>query len=311
MFKGEIVSVNISKKKGTVKHPAESIILNDGGVLQDGHHGEILRQVSLLGIESIHTQASAMNREINPGEFAENITTKGVDLNTLHVYDQFISGNVILEIIQKGKDCHGKSCAIFKEAGSCIMPKEGIFCRVLQGGTLKAGNPFTIVKRVFSISLITISDRASKGIYKDESGAVLKQLTEEYFNRNNYPFKIHQHVIADDADQIRHTIQNAVQNKMDFILTTGGTGIGQKDMTPDIVKPLLDKEITGIMEMIRVKYGMKNPGALISRSVAGMINKTLIYTLPGSPKAVKEYISEIFPTIMHSVNMINGLNAHH
>ncbi len=105
-------------------------------------------------------------------------------------------------------------------------------------------------------------------------------------------------------------IRDTVDQAYDIIITTGGTGIGPRDITPDVVKPMLDKEITGIMELIRVKYGQKKHQALLSRSVAGVINKTLIYTLPGSRKAVAEYMDEITPTIMHSIYMLNGIDSH-
>ena len=96
----------------------------------------------------------------------------------------------------------------------------------------------------------------------------------------------------------------------DVIFTTGGTGIGPRDFTPETVRSILDKEIPGIMELIRVKYGMEKPAALLSRGVAGVAGKTLIYTLPGSVKAVSEYCNEILPTIEHSMYMIEGIDSH-
>jgi len=96
----------------------------------------------------------------------------------------------------------------------------------------------------------------------------------------------------------------------DLIITTGGTGIGPRDITPEVVKPLLTKEIPGIMEQIRVKYGTKNPRALLSRGVAGAMGNTLIYTLPGSVKAVHEYMAEIVKTMEHTFYMLYGIDKH-
>ncbi len=96
----------------------------------------------------------------------------------------------------------------------------------------------------------------------------------------------------------------------DLIFTTGGTGIGKRDITPETIKPLIDKEITGIMELIRVKYGAIKHNALISRSIAGVIGNSLIYSLPGSQKAVEEYMTEIIPTLMHSIFMLHDVKAH-
>ncbi|HEX7584798.1 MAG TPA: molybdopterin-binding protein, partial [Prolixibacteraceae bacterium] len=98
--------------------------------------------------------------------------------------------------------------------------------------------------------------------------------------------------------------------RADVIFTTGGTGIGPRDYTPDTIRPLLDKEIPGIMELIRVKYGMEKPAALLSRGVAGVSDKTLIYCMPGSVKAVTEYCNEILPTIEHSLYMLEGIDSH-
>ena len=99
-------------------------------------------------------------------------------------------------------------------------------------------------------------------------------------------------------------------NKIDFIFTTGGTGIGTRDYTPEIVTELLDKEIPGIMENIRIKFGSKKPNALLSRGVAGVMDESLIYSLPGSIRAVQEYLSEIFKTLMHLKYMLHNLDVH-
>ena len=96
----------------------------------------------------------------------------------------------------------------------------------------------------------------------------------------------------------------------DIIFTTGGTGIGPRDITVETVRPLLTKEIPGIMEFIRVKYGTENPGALLSCGVAGLIDRCLIYTLPGSVKAVNEYMSEITKTLGHTFLMLHGIDKH-
>jgi molybdenum cofactor synthesis domain-containing protein len=105
-------------------------------------------------------------------------------------------------------------------------------------------------------------------------------------------------------------LNQARQDKTDFIFTTGGTGIGPKDFTPEVVKPMLDKEIPGIMELIRTKYGAEKPNALASRSIAGVMNESLVFTLPGSVKAVNEYMTEISPTIHHMVFMLHGIDRH-
>ena len=164
-------------------------------------------------------------------------------------------------------------------------------------------------RKTIKIKVITLSDRASRGEYADESGPQIKKLAGAYFEGKRIT-EFEQSLLPDDAVLLKAHVLSAVGAGFDLIFTTGGTGIGPRDLTPDTVKPLLDKEIPGIMELIRVKYGMQKPAALLSRGVAGVIGKTLIYCLPGSVKAVTEYCGEIFPTIEHSLNMVYGIDSH-
>ena len=305
----KILSTNVSVKKGTVKNPVEKIELVDYGVKNDAHSGKWHRQVSMLGIESFNKFSKQAGREIKYGEFAENITTEGIELFKTSPLDRFLNNNIELEVTQIGKKCHGDSCAIFREVGNCVMPKEGIFVRVIHGGELKAGDILEYHPRVFSTLIITLSDRASIGEYEDRSGPKVKEAIETFFEMNNFNYAIENIIIPDDASRLKQIILNAKDN-YDFVFTTGGTGIGPRDITVDVVKPLLEKEIPGIMDMIRMKYGMEKPNALISRSVAGLIGNTMVFTLPGSVKAVKEYLQEITKVLRHLLLMLYSIDAH-
>jgi molybdopterin adenylyltransferase len=310
MDKISIVSVNISEKKGTIKKPVDVIFLTSEGIRGDAHAGSWHRQVSLLGIESIARMKEAAGRELTFGEFAENITTEGFILNNMRPLDRLISSDIILEVTQIGKKCHGQNCAIFRETGDCVMPKEGIFCRVLTGGSLRSGDVIEYHPRVIRVKIITLSDRAYRGEYEDQSGPLLKQLTEEFFLEQGRHCSVEISVLPDERDLLENLIRYFVKEKAEIIFTTGGTGIGPRDITPDVIRPLLSMEIPGIMEMIRVKYGMQFPNALVSRSIAGLIGETLIYSLPGSPKAAREYAGEIFKTIEHSLRMLHQIDSH-
>jgi molybdopterin adenylyltransferase len=306
----EILSVNISQEKGTIKIPVTSIRLSDVGVEGDAHAGKWHRQVSLLDAGSIQSMEASVGRSLAFGEFAENVTTKGMTLYTMRPLDRLISGEVILEVTQIGKKCHGENCAIFRQTGDCVMPREGIFCRVIRGGILKAGDHLTYQPKVIHVAVITLSDRASQGTYVDQSGPLLKKLVEVYFQEAGILCSVEIRVLPDEPDMLRQVVKQHVKEDKDLIFTTGGTGIGPRDITPDVIRPLFTKEIPGLMEMIRVKYGMQHPNALISRSVAGLIDKTLVYTLPGSPRAVREYAGEILKTIEHSMRMIHQIDSH-
>lgn len=136
----EVLSVNISEKKGTIKTPRNVISLNSKGVENDAHAGDWHRQVSLLSEESIRSFENKLGRKIQFGEFAENITTRGIVLYETKPGDKLTIGETILEVTQIGKKCHGEGCEIFQIVGSCVMPKEGIFCKVIKQGTIKPGD---------------------------------------------------------------------------------------------------------------------------------------------------------------------------
>lgn len=138
MFK--IVSINISDKKGQKKRPVEHAVLIQGkGIEGDAHAGFRHRQVSLLAMESI-AKIKELGLKAMPGDFAENITTEGIDLSSLPIKTKLKLGDYIeLEITQIGKECHDR-CAIFKQVGDCVMPREGVFARVLHGGKLSVGD---------------------------------------------------------------------------------------------------------------------------------------------------------------------------
>jgi len=305
-----ILSVNISENKGTIKYPVGSIYLTNLGVEHDAHSGAWNRQVSLLGTESIRKFEKETGRKVTPGEFAENITTEGADLWKMRPLDRFICGETEMEVTQIGKECHGISCAIYKEVGDCVMPKEGIFCRVIHPGIIRPGDILEYHPKVFSVRIITLSDRASQGEYEDRSGPRIREIIEEHFKNLNSLINIQYSLIPDDPGQLKDLLHKSRDENTDLIFTTGGTGIGPKDFTPDVVRPFLDKEIPGIMEMIRIKYGKEKPNALTSRSIAGVMQQSLVFTLPGSVKAVNEYLAEILPSINHLVAMLHGIDLH-
>lgn len=135
----QVLAVCISEKKGERKKPVESVDLRvNHGIVGDAHAGDWHRQVSLLAQESIDKMVS-LGLDVSAGDFAENITTQGIDLTGLPVGTKLTIGNALLEVTQIGKECHTR-CAIYDQAGDCVMPKEGIFTRVLHGGVVKPGD---------------------------------------------------------------------------------------------------------------------------------------------------------------------------
>ncbi len=141
-----VLSVNVSPGKGERKKPVERATLREEhGIEADGHAGSWHRQVSLLAQESIDKMV-AKGLDVGPGDFAENLTTLGIDLLSLPVGSRIEAGPALLEITQLGKVCHDR-CAIYYQAGDCVMPREGIFARVIRGGDVSAGDAIVVVSR--------------------------------------------------------------------------------------------------------------------------------------------------------------------
>ena len=305
-----IKSLNISEKKGTVKTPRKQINLTPLGIEGDAHAGKWHRQISLLAEESIISFEAELGRKIGFGEFAENITTQGFAVHKTKPFDRFVTGDIEMEVTQIGKKCHGTNCEIFQQTGNCVMPKEGIFCRVIKPGKLNENEKLKFIPKVFRIKVITLSDRAFEGIYQDKSGPLIEKLSKDWFQNQGYLFESERVVIPDEKELLEKELLLAVEENHDVIYTTGSTGIGPRDVAPEIIKSFIDLEIPGIMDLIRMKYGAEKPNALLSRSVAGVKNKTLIFSLPGSAKAVNEYLLEIHKILLHSFLMLHGIDSH-
>lgn len=141
----KVLSINISEKKGVIKTPIkEGIFIEEHGLKDDAHAGKWYRQVSLLAQESIDKMIKMGISDLDAGKFAENITTEGIVLHELPVGTRLKIGETVQEVTQIGKECH-KGCAIKNQVGTCIMPTEGIFTRILKGGVIRSGDSIEIL----------------------------------------------------------------------------------------------------------------------------------------------------------------------
>ncbi|NTW16467.1 MAG: MOSC domain-containing protein [Syntrophaceae bacterium] len=142
---GRVVAVCISEKKGERKKPVREVSVRENyGIVDDAHAGDWHRQISLLAMESIK-KMQAKGLDVTTGDFAENITTEGIDLPSLPIGTRLAIGDTLTEVTQIGKECHTR-CAIFHQAGDCVMPREGIFVKVLRGGTIRNDDTIEIVE---------------------------------------------------------------------------------------------------------------------------------------------------------------------
>lgn len=166
------------------------------------------------------------------------------------------------------------------------------------GGKSDAKNESAIEKKC---AVLVCSDSVSKGKNEDLSGVLLKQYLEEKGAR-----VLAYEIVSDDKTQIQNQIQSWLTEEIQYIFISGGTGIGPRDISIEAVKEIIEKEVPGIAEAIREEGRKRTPTAIFSRSLAGIINKTIIICLPGSPKGVKESLDVIIPSIFHANAMLEG-----
>ncbi|MBR2675097.1 MAG: MOSC domain-containing protein [Mogibacterium sp.] len=300
---GKIIAVCKSEKKGTAKTEADSIVLRpEHGIVGDAHAGNWHRQVSLLSLESIE-EFMARGAEVEFGAFGENIIVEGFDLKTLPVGTRFKIGEAILELTQIGKECH-THCAIFHQVGDCIMPREGVFTVVIEGGLVKAGDEVELIEadsnKSFTAAWITLSDKGSAGEREDISGPLIGEI----LSAAGYDV-VEGLLLPDEPERLKaELVRLADQRQVNIIFTTGGTGMSPRDMTPEATTAVCDRMTPGIAEAIRAYSMTKTPKAMLSRGAAGMRGRTLIINLPGSPKAVRECLEYILEPLEHGLSIM-------
>jgi molybdopterin adenylyltransferase len=305
-MKLKIEAISISSERGMVKQEVEEADVVPLGIEGDSHAGNWSRQITILAEESINRFNSEHGTQFKNGDFACNLVVSGLDISKVALFDRFRFNDVLLEVTMIGKEPHPYNSPVYEKTGTNIMFTEGIFCRVITPGEIKKGYLGSFIEMPLKIKVITLSDRASAGEYEDESGPEITKMLEAHFEQGTFHLQTDSIIIPDEAELLKNRLTEAKEEKYAAVFTTGGTGIGPRDITVDAATRECDKLIPGIMEMIRVKYGAKKPNALLSRSVAGTMDETLVYTLPGSPKAIKEYMNEILKTFEHAYLMLKG-----
>lgn len=302
---GKVIAICISDVRGIQKIPQGSAFFEKGwGIQGDAHGGNWHRQVSLLGAEKIE-QFNAKGAGVKPGAFGENLVVEGFDFRVLPVGTMLRCGSVLLELTQIGKECRSH-CEIFKKMGDCIMPREGVFARVLEPGAIRIGDEMVLEPRTsprpWQAAVITLSDKGASGQREDKSGpAIAQRLTEQGYG------VLEQLILSDESEPLRqHLIRLADQRQPDLILTTGGTGFGPRDNTPEAVLAVADRNAPGIAEAIRAASLAITPRAMLSRGVSVIRGKTLIITLPGSPKACMESMDVFLEVIPHGLELLRG-----
>ena len=293
-----IRAICISDQKGTQKYRIpEGNFAEDHGIEGDAHAGKWHRQVSLLSAEKIEAFREK-GVQVEYGAFGENLVVEGCDLRSLPVGTRFAIGNVLLEMTQIGKECHDH-CAIYNVTGDCIMPREGVFAKVLRGGRVREGDTLDVIPaapdRPFTAAVITLSDRAFRKEREDRSGPVIRDILCE----NGYD--VVEMILLPDGEALlkRNLIRLADQRQVNVIFTTGGTGFGPRDLTPEATCAVCQR-------MMRAESMKITKHAMLSRAVAGIRGATLIVNLPGSPKACRENLDVVLPALKHGLGLLRG-----
>ena len=295
----EIVAVCTSPQKGQRKqNVGESMLIKNQGLEGDAHAGFAHRQVSLLAEESI-AKMTAKGLDVGPGDFAENLTTTGIDLVNLPIGTRLqVGSETVLRVTQIGKECHDR-CAIYEQAGDCVMPREGIFTEVLLGGRIKVGDKLAI-KHSYRFGVITASDKGACGEREDLSGPAVTGILLPWGDVIDYV------IVADDRAALVKAMREMIGRGVDAIFTTGGTGLSPRDVTPEATLDVIDRLVPGISEAIRRETAAVTARAMLSRGIAGISGATLIVNLPGSPKAVTECLAVLTPILNHTLETLTG-----
>ncbi|MBM4236572.1 MAG: molybdenum cofactor biosynthesis protein [Firmicutes bacterium] len=295
----EIIAVSTSLNKGErKKNIGESLLLKGLGLENDAHAGFAHRQVSLLAEESINKMRE-QGLEVGPGDFAENLTTRGLDLVNLPIGTRLQAGRgAILRVTQIGKECHNR-CAIYYQAGDCVMPREGIFAEVLLEGKVRVGDSLKTIPS-YHFGVITASDKGSSGEREDLSGPAIAEMLKPWGD------VVESIIVPDEKDLLALAMRAMADSGLNAVFTTGGTGLSPRDVTPEATLEVVDRLVPGIAEAIRRETAAATPKAMLSRAVAGISASTLIINLPGSPKAVAECLAILTPVLDHALETVSG-----
>lgn len=305
---GQIEAICVSQSKGTPKMPVQqATFVVDYGIQGDAHAGEWHRAISLLAGEEVDAWRVELP-DLGPGAFAENVVTRGIDLGRMGLGSRLrIGRGVELVITQLGKECHGHRCTVFERMGECLMPRRGLFARVVSGGLVHSGDPVDVVELVpreeLQAVVLTISDRCSLGEAADTAGPAVTAMLAEQLHAHVFGNEI----LPDDRERIAERLKHFSDgHSIDLVVTVGGTGFSPRDVTPEATRAVVGRLTPGLDEAMRAASHAKTPHAMLSRAVSGIRKKTLIVNLPGSEKAARENLEAILPALKHGIQKMRG-----
>jgi len=305
---GRVEAICTSERRGTPKSPVATATLRaDHGIEGDAHAGSGHRQVSLLSAGDIQAFSAAGKLAIGSGAFAENLIISGLDLGVLGLGSQLRVGErALLTVTQIGKRCHHR-CAIYQQTGDCIMPRVGLFARVLVGDVIRPGCAATVEQAVsretFQAVVLTLSDRCADGKATDTAGPAVASLLCDELSAHVYATELLPDGREGLAERLRHY---ADDRGIDLVIAVGGTGLSPRDETPEAVREVVERLTPGFDEVMRLASAKSTPLAMLSRASSGIRGTTLILSLPGSERAAVENLRAILPALPHGLRKLRG-----
>jgi len=303
-----VVAVCTSAERGRKRAAERAEFVAGHGIAGDAHAGPTHRQISLLDerdVESLRAQGLSLE----PGAFGENLVLAGLDLEALGAGSRLSVGAAEIELTQVGKVCH-EPCSNYAQAGDCVMPRAGVFARVLRGGEVAPGDHVALVavvpRSMIQAAVLTVSDRCAAGQTRDTAGPAVAAELEAALGARVARVVL----VPDEADVIARELEQLAGQRLDLVLTAGGTGCGPRDVTPEATRRVIDRELPGLAEAMRAASARITPHALLQRGIAGTRHDTLIVNLPGSEQAALENLRAILPALPHAVRLLRGEAAH-
>jgi molybdopterin adenylyltransferase len=305
---GKVEAICTSLRKGMPKTAVSNAQLRrDHGIEGDAHAGPGHRQVSLLAHEQIEAFKMSGHIELRAGAFAENLVVSAIELGSLGLGSRLRVGtDAILTITQLGNPCHQRG-AIYDKTGDCLMPRMGLFARVLAGGALAVGDAVAIEQVVersrFQAVVLTLSDRCAAGTAQDTAGPAVADLLRESLPAHIYTTEILPDGRAGLAERLRHYADG---HGIDLVVAVGGTGPAPRDETPEAIRDVVERLTPGFDEAMRRASMVVTPLAMLSRACSGIRGSTLILSVPGSERAAVDNLRAILPALPHGLAKLRG-----
>lgn len=301
---GKVVAVCKSVHKGERKvNVGQAQLIENFGMDGDAHSGPWDTHIRLLAQESIY-KAFKRGLNVGPGDFSENITTRGIDLSSLRVGTKLKVGNAVIEITKKGKECKDK-CNIFNLIGDCIISREGVYAKVLRGGLVFVGDeihPFLDI----NVGII----------YVKNNKPIEEKLLENVIRKSlsMYTVQVTDYNKVDNKHEIlKSAIIEMCEKNLDIVFVVGGAGIFLKDNSPEVILEVVEKELPGIAENIRGSF-QEPEKAMVYRGRSGIRGSTLIVNLPDNVEILNNCLLRVLPVLaklsselsrVHEIQCIN------